>query len=257
MPSIATRTAAITEGRDEPPWPGYEYVRGWGVFGLPFDSGHVLALRVFPQNSFAPYRTVWHRDPEGSWSIFADAPRDDIACPRYYGPACARVEAARVALTWTGGRSLRVTMPEPRLEWTLTVARSPVLCLLNAMSAAMPLSTWRPRALVGAREQLARALGMGHLELVGEMPSGHRGLLMPQRLHLVGESRASLDDTDLGRPTRLAENPMIGAVPLPTRGVVAIGQGVWEIRDLDEYERLRSETARQRASGAAAREAAS
>jgi hypothetical protein len=38
------------------PWPGYEYVRGWGVFGLPFDSGHVLGLRVFPQNDFAPYR---------------------------------------------------------------------------------------------------------------------------------------------------------------------------------------------------------
>ena len=36
-------------------WPGHEYVRGWGVFGLPFDSGHVLGLRVFPQNDFGPY----------------------------------------------------------------------------------------------------------------------------------------------------------------------------------------------------------
>src|SRR5262245_16681413 len=46
------------------PWPNHEYVRGWGVFGLPFDSGHYLALRVFPENAFAPYRTVWHRVPE-------------------------------------------------------------------------------------------------------------------------------------------------------------------------------------------------
>jgi len=41
--------------RGEPPWLGYEYVRGWGVFALPFNSGHVLALRVFPENDFSPY----------------------------------------------------------------------------------------------------------------------------------------------------------------------------------------------------------
>ena len=60
--------------------------------GLPFDSGHYLALRVFPENDFSPYKTVWHRDPEGQWSIFVDGPRFDTACPRYYGPACTRVE---------------------------------------------------------------------------------------------------------------------------------------------------------------------
>jgi hypothetical protein len=69
------------------PWPGHEYVRGWGIFGLPFDSGHVLALRVFPENDFGPYRTVWHRDPGGRWSIYVDGPRLDAACPRYYGAA--------------------------------------------------------------------------------------------------------------------------------------------------------------------------
>jgi hypothetical protein len=33
----------------------------------------VLALRVFPDNDFAPYRTIWHRDPGGRWAIYADA----------------------------------------------------------------------------------------------------------------------------------------------------------------------------------------
>jgi hypothetical protein len=73
--SIAARTSAFHEGTVEAPVPGHEYGRGWGVFALPFDSGHVLALRVVPQNSFVPYRTVWHRDPDGRWSIFVDAPR--------------------------------------------------------------------------------------------------------------------------------------------------------------------------------------
>lgn len=31
------------------PLPGYDMVRGYGVLGLPFSTGHVLALRVFPQ----------------------------------------------------------------------------------------------------------------------------------------------------------------------------------------------------------------
>jgi hypothetical protein len=242
MPSIAARTQAIVEERGEAPWPGHEYVRGWGVFGLPFDSGHVLALRVFPQNPFAPYRTVWHRDPGGAWSIYADAPRLDIACPRYYGAACDRVAQARIQLAWTAPGSLRVTVEEPALEWAVSVARSPILGVLNPLSAALPLATWRPRLLVRARERLARALGMGRLELSGTMPSGHDGLLMPQRMYLVDQSEARPDGTELGRPTRLADNPTIGGVPLPARGVLAVGQAVWRIRDPEEYARLRHDT---------------
>jgi hypothetical protein len=238
VPSVAARTGAIAEGRGEAPWPGHEYVRGWGVFGLPFDSGHLLALRVFPQNSFAPYRTVWHRDPAGRWSIYVDAPRLDIACPRYYGPACTRVAAANIELAWTTPRCLEVTMGGPSLTWSLTVSSSPLLGLLNPLSTALPLASWRPGVLLRAREQVARALGMGTLELAGTMPSGHHGLLMPQRMYLVDRSEATLDGTDLGRPARLAENPKIGSVPLPARGVLAIGQAVWPIRDAEEYRQL-------------------
>ena len=241
MPSPATLTTAIHEDMGEAPWPDHEYVRGWGVFGLPFDSGHVLALRVFPQSSFGPYRTVWHRDPEGRWSIYADAPRVEHACPRYYGPACAYVGRAGIQLRWTGPRTLRVTMDEPALDWTLTAARSPLMGVLNPLSAALPLATWRPRALVRARERLARTLGMGRIELSGVMPSGPPGLLMPQRMYLVDESSALLGGVDLGRPTRLVDNPHIGGVALPARGVLAIGQGMWPIRDPEEFESERRE----------------
>lgn len=239
MSSPATLTTAIEPDLGEAPWPGHEYVRGWGVFGLPFDSGHVLALRVFPQSSFGPYRTVWHRDPGGSWSIHADARNVDHACPRYYGPACEHVGAARIDLQWTGPRTLRVTMDAPALDWTVTATRSPLLGLLNPLSAALPLSSWRPRALVRARERLAQALGMGRLQMAGVMPSGHSGLLMPRRMYLVNRSSAILDGVDLGSPARLGENPTIGGVPLPARGVLAIGQAMWPIRDPDEFDAAR------------------
>ena len=72
------------------------------------------------------------------------------------------------------------------------------------------------------------------------MPSGHCGLLMPQRMYLVKESEAVLDGVELGSPTRVHENPTIGGVPLPARGVLAIGQAMWQIRDPDEFATART-----------------
>jgi hypothetical protein len=239
---LSARLSNLPAVRGHAPWPDHEYVKGWGVFGLPFDSGHVLALRVFPENNFGPYRAVWHRDPAGRWSIYVDGQRLDTACPRYFGPACHFTGHATIGLTWTGPATLRVTMDSPELDWTLTANSTPLLGLLNAISGAMPLATWRPRSLVRARERLSRALGMGRLQLSGLMPSGHTGTLMPQRMYFVNNSRATLDGDDLGSPVRLRSNPEIGGVALPARGVLAIGQGAWQILDPVEYERTRFQT---------------
>src|SRR5215204_4676177 len=116
---LATPLSALSDRRGQAPWPQHEYVRGWGVFGLPFDRGHVLALRVFPDNDFAPYRTLWHRNPEGEWSIYVDGPRLDAACPRYYGPACTHTAFARIELEWLAPAALRVMREDPSLEWNL------------------------------------------------------------------------------------------------------------------------------------------
>ena len=240
---LASRLLDLPARRGDPPWPGHEYVKGWGVMGLPFDSGHVLALRVFPENDFSPYRTIWHRDPEGLWSIYVDGPRFDTACPRYYGAACAHVGHARIGIDWTGPASLRVTMDSPHLEWTIEAKETRTLRLLNAASPRLPLWTWRSAALVRARERLARGLlGMGAIRLSGTMPSGHIGILMPARMYLIDESTAVLDGRDLGLPTRVRPNPQIGGVPLPARGVLAIGGASWTILDHDEYRRTQAET---------------
>ena len=226
---LSARLQALPAARGRAPWPGYEYARGWGVFALPFDSGHVLVLRVFPESSFGPYRAVWHRDPAGRWSIYVDGPRLDTACPRYFGPASHATGYARIGLTWTGPATLRVTMDSPALEWTLTATSTRILALLNAMSAAMPQVTWRLRPLVRARERLAGALGMGQLRLTGTMPSGHTGTLMPRRMYFIDAARATLDGADLGQPARWPASPVIGGVPLPARGVLAIGQAVFAL----------------------------
>ena len=246
MIDLAETLGDLPERRSSAPWPGHEHVKGWGVMGLPFDSGHYLALRVFPENDFAPYKTVWHRDPEGRWSIFVDGPRLDTACPRYYGPACAHVGHAEIDVTWTGPMALRVTVAAPRLDWTLEATETRLLRVLNAMGARLPLWTWRPRALLRAREVLARrVLDMGDLRMSGTMPSGHHGTLMPQRMYLIEHSTAVLAGVGLGHAAHMRPTPDIGGFPLPARGVLAIGQAAWPILDHDEHVRTLSETIAQ------------
>jgi hypothetical protein len=58
-------------------------------------------------------------------------------------------------------------------------------------------------------------------------------------MYLVNVSSAVLDGVELGTPSRLAENPTIGGLPLPARGVLATGQAMWAIRDREEFERAR------------------
>jgi hypothetical protein len=55
MIDLASTLGSRREAFGRASWPGYEYVMVWGVFGLPFVTGHVLALRVLPESDFGPY----------------------------------------------------------------------------------------------------------------------------------------------------------------------------------------------------------
>jgi hypothetical protein len=227
------------------PWPGWEHVRGYGVFAMPLASGHVLALRKFPQGDFAPFATVWHRTPTGDWSIFYDAPRPDVACPRHFGPAARRVAPVRIAVTWTGPMALRVDMDDPPLLWTLALRATPLLRVVNMAFARMSLASWRSPRVRHLREWLAgRLLGMGDIALAGTMPSGHYGLLMPSRIYFIEQSRVILAGVDLGEPTSVERNPTIGGVPLSARPIFAVGQAFWIIKDEEEYRRTVDEVRR-------------
>jgi hypothetical protein len=65
---------------------------------------------------------------------------------------------------------------------------------------------------------------------------------MPERMYFINDTIAVLNGEDLGRAARVTPNPQIGDVPLPVRGVLAIGRGAWAILDEDEYTKTRAET---------------
>jgi hypothetical protein len=226
---------------EQSPWRGHEHVRGYGIFGLPLSSGHTLALRVFPINDFSPYITVWHQKPNGTWSIYYDAFRSDIACPRYYGAAVQHIIPVKIDLIWRGPMELMIKINYPQLEWTVRMKEPLLLSLVNKLSKRMPLWTWKYHVLLRPREWMARAFGIGTIKLAGHMPSGHLGILMPQRMYFIDGASVKLQGVDLGTPVRVRPNPRIGDVPLPARGIFAIGQAHWEILDEVEYLRTKAE----------------
>lgn len=238
--SLAERARAIVPRSDESPWADHEYQRGYAVMVLPFSSGHLLALRVSPQNPFAPYVSVWHRPPEGEWSIYVDGPSLETACPRYWGPVTRQTAFARIDVEWTGPDELRVEVDEPRLAWTMTVSAPLHRGMLFAADASLPLWTWRRGPLLRLREWMTRRLlDIGDVRLSFTTPSGHDTVFVPEEEYAITESEAVLDGRSLGEPVRLDENPTIGDVPLPTRPSFVVGQVHLRIEDLDEYERTR------------------
>ncbi len=221
------------------PWADHEWVRGYGVMAVPFDTGHVLALRNFPENDFAPFISVWHRAPDDGWSIYVDGPRMDTACPRYYGTAARHNSLASIKLTWTGPNDLLIEMDAPALTWNVSMTSTPLVRVMNAVSPRLPDAMWRNRLVLGAMGWMARALlGMGSVDLSGTAPGGQRALLMPRRIFPIASSRAVLDGVDLGRAARANENPEIGGMRLPARPTFAVGGAYFTIEDQAEHERM-------------------
>lgn len=239
--NLAAKARAIEPRTGESPWSGHEYGRGYGVLVCPFDSGHLLGLRVFPENDFAPYVSFWHRAPGEDWAIYVDGPSLDTACPRYWGPATGTTALAEIDVNWTGRRELRVTMDEPALDWRLSMAAPPIMRGLNTLEAALPRWTWRVGTLRRLREWVARRYhGYGDIELAFTSASGHEVVLLARENYRVDASTARLDGQSLGEPVTLDRNPTVGGVALPAAPSFAFGEAQARIDDPDEYRRTRA-----------------
>ncbi len=180
---------------------GGDRFSGYGVIGLPFSSGHVLALRRIEASSAgAAYTSVWHRDPNGRWAFHQNVPPEQ-SCPRYFGAAITENTMGPIRIEWTDNRRFCVTVEAPgQIVWDVRLAPTPATRLMNAAAGAMP-SSWRGRrSVLSTMETAARwILGTGPMNLTGCTPNGQAFAGIPRRIWCIAESRARIRGVDAGR----------------------------------------------------------
>ena len=202
-----------------------ERFSGYGVMGVPFRSGHVLALRRFMASSVGPgYRSVWHRDPDGRWTFYQDQP-PQLACTRYFGDAVDDVREGPIGIEWTGPRRFEVRAGDGDLEWTLELRSTAVTRLLNGVASLLPERAWRSGAVLGAMSRIAGvALGAGRVRLAGQAPNGQRFVVTPASIWVASRTRARVGGKDLGEMGRLPEQAHLRDLAIPQRGVFVVGR---------------------------------
>jgi hypothetical protein len=214
----AERIATVGPGDDE-------RFSGYGVLGLSFSSGHVLAMRRFPVTSVGPgYTSVWLRRPSGSWSIYADAP-PAVSCARYFGAALEAAVQCPITVTWTGDAAFNVHIGgDVDLAWELGLAATPITRAMTAVLTALPGSVLENKAVLKAMGAASGpVLRAGRLGLTGSVPNGQGFRAKPRRLWFVSRSAAALAGEDLGSLQPLRVQTRLGDFWIPRRGIFLIG----------------------------------
>ncbi|HYM14791.1 MAG TPA: hypothetical protein VEZ14_04480 [Dehalococcoidia bacterium] len=208
---------------------GDERFQGYGVMGEPFASGHVLALRRFTASSLGPgYTSVWHRDPSGRWTFYADV-EPGQACARYFGSAVEQAVACPIELSWPGPRTLHVCIESAALDWTVEVAPTLATRAMNVMSRRMPERLWKERRVLALMAALAGpTLRAGRLGVYGRAPNGQQFIANPIVLWAITGGRATIAGVDLGPQGPLAHQARLGDFWIPQRGLLAVGRAYFE-----------------------------
>ncbi|GEM_PF-926087 len=212
------------------PGGGGDRFSGYAVLGLPFSSGHVLALRRIEASSIgAAYTSVWQRDPDGRWTFHQNVPPEQ-SCPRYFGAAISEHTTEPIRIDWSDGHRFRVTVGAPgEIMWDVRLAATPATRIMNAAASVMPSRWWEKRVVLSAMEAAARSiLGTGQMNLTGRTPNGHAFMGIPRMIWRIAESRATIRGVDVGTPAPLDQQATLGDFRIPQRGIFALFTSVLE-----------------------------
>jgi hypothetical protein len=209
-----------------------ERFNGYGVMGLPFRSGHVLAMRRFPASSVGPgYTSVWHRNPDGEWVFYSTvSPRQ--ACTRFFGAIAMDAIETEIRLAWKAPFRLQVAMPAVPFEWEVEVRVTVATRLMNAMGRLLPNAAWRSPTVLSTMGMMAGPLlGVGRVGLHGRVPNGQQFIANPRVLWAILDSQAQLAGEEFGPPGPLQSQAHLGDFWIPQRGMLAIGQAYFDSFD--------------------------
>ena len=216
---------------------GYD---GYALFGMPFESGHYLGLRRFPNAPVAGgFTSVWHRDPRGSWTIYSDvAPRN--ACARYFGAELTSAQQAPISVEWHGPRSFRVIVGDD-IDWQMTLGTALGTSVLSALAPWLPETIMRSNRWLALLEPIAGALlRAGKISLHGVAPNQQWYQVNPRRLWVVRSAYATVGGENVGPAGPLTEQTRLGDLWLPQRGIFTAYQAY-----LEAFDDIRHSTATQ------------
>jgi hypothetical protein len=182
---------------------------GYAVMGVPFESGHYLAFRNFPASSIGPgYRAVWLREPDGIWTIFADAP-PDASCMRYFGAAVTHSVTGPVELHWLSPASARIDLRS-----------TPATRVAGKTARLIPAPLWQSDAFLAVMgAMMGPMLRAGRMRLAGRVPNGQTYRMRPLRVWSLADSAATVFGRDAGRPRELPQQEHLADLWLPQRGL--------------------------------------
>ena len=209
-----------------------ERFSGWGLMGLPFRSGDVLATRRFPASSIGPgYSSVWYRNPGGQWTFYADVPPES-ACTRFFGSAVARAVVCPVILEWTGEDQLHVEVPQGGLSCDVAVGRTVASGAMNLISAGFPEWAWRSPRVLGLTAMMAGPmLRAGKLSMTGIAPNHQSFIANPRKIWVVKSALLRVGEREIGEPGPVTPQAQLGDFLIPQRGLLAIGNAAFDALD--------------------------
>ncbi|MBR9989032.1 MAG: hypothetical protein KFH98_04705 [Gemmatimonadetes bacterium] len=198
-----------------------ERMAGYGLLGLMFESGHVLAFRRFTASSIGPpYVSIWHRRPDGRWFIHTNV-EPARACPRYFGPALHGYHVDEIDIAWKGPAELSISAVHARIHLALRLEGSALTRLLGAASRAAPgaLLEHRRSGVVAGR-----ILGAGRMTLAGVAPAGQEFVIRPSAVWRVAAAAAVIDGREAGAVITAVDQAALGTFAIPARGLFATGR---------------------------------
>jgi hypothetical protein len=203
------------------------------VIGLPFRSGHVLALRRFPASSVGPgYTSIWHRDPSGKWAFYSTVAPEQ-SCSRYFGSQVQQNVHALIRIEWDGPEKFRVIADCSRpLRWEVRLTQTAASRLMYVAARLVPEAWWQKRFMLRVMASAARLfLGTGRMNLAGRTPNEQEFIANPQKVWLVKSSRAEVNGVDFGPAGPLPEQARLSDFLIPQRGLFAIARSFLKSTD--------------------------
>jgi hypothetical protein len=209
-----------------------DHFYGYGVMGLPFASGHVLAMRKMHSSVGPKYQSVWHRSPDGAWTMWSDVDPSQ-SCQRYWGNDLQRAIQAPIDISWPGPSRMTVKIDNGRdLDWEVQLGSTLVTRALSAVGRLTPNALWRRPAVLSAMGDVAGPmLRAGRTALQGNASNGQWFRVNPELVWFVTGGHATLNGTDLGAFGPLPERVALGDFVIPQRGVLAVGHVFFESFD--------------------------